>query len=194
MLSSYKHRRDCFPQNALYIALQGEAHNALEQIPKDTLPLCQLLLQQQYTLAEQKRIPLACCTEPLLSEAGELSTNSSSQAGSMLPSSCSTAWTATAAKMRGWEGKRTVPLPSTQGQENWFGGNKAIQDGGGERLTFHLLYLPCSLHPEIIPLHCTLLEALPKKTREKLFPVTSMPWGWGTQQKDGSCNLVSSTA
>lgn len=38
MFSSYKHRRDCFPQKTLYIALQGATHNALEQISKDTFP------------------------------------------------------------------------------------------------------------------------------------------------------------
>lgn len=38
MFSSDKHRKDCFPQNTLYIALQGTAHKGLEQISKDTFP------------------------------------------------------------------------------------------------------------------------------------------------------------
>lgn len=74
MFSSYKHRRDCFPQSTLYAALQGAAHNALEQrFPRTHSHLCQFLLQQQY-LGWKKRLPLACCTQPLLSEVGEPNT------------------------------------------------------------------------------------------------------------------------
>lgn len=166
MFSSCKHRRDCFsPKYTPCSSSRSSSQCPRAEISKDTFP-CLPVLVAAAAAGWTKRLPLACCTQPLLSEAGELNTNSSSQAGSRLLSSCSTAWALTTARMRGWQGKRTVTLPSAQGQKNWFGGNKATQDDGGECLTLHLVYLLHPLHPEVIPPQSTLLpsEKKPSKT------------------------------
>lgn len=172
MVSSYKLRRDCLPQNTLYLALQGAAHNALEQrFPRMHSLLCHFLLQQQY-LGCTKRLPLACCTQPLLSEVGEPNTTAPVRLDQGFSAAAAQLEQLAQPKRGNGKGKGQSHCPQIMARKTEFGGNNN-SGRWGEGLILHLLYLPHSLRPEIIPAQRTLLPS--PKNKEKLFPATTIP-------------------
>lgn len=192
MFSSRKNRGECFPQNALYIALQGAAHNALEQNSKDTLPLCQLLLQQQYTLAEQRgfHLPAAqshfCQSLESWAQTARVRLDQGfSAAAAQLEHLLQPEW-------GDGKGKGQFHCPHLRARKTDLETIKQFRMV--EKNIWCFTYSTCHAHCIQRYYHPNVPFFPPPKNTGKTLPCHLNAMGVGTQQKDGSCNLVSPTA
>lgn len=159
------------------ITLQGAAQCSRAEMLRTHYYLCPVTLAAVIPWLSQRGLLFACCTQPLLSEVGEL--NTATQVRLDQGFSAAAAQLEHLPQPKWGDGKERVgqlhcPQFGVRKTDveaiepfRWWGKNTWA------RGSLHLPCLPCSLHPETPPPQNTLLPS--PRTKGSLRPVPSMP-------------------